>query len=82
MKSAPELEAERENFIESYKALRDKEISLEKIEKEIKELKKELTKIEKSKVAVIQLGKLCEEYNALAKSEDSLFFNETKSSCI
>lgn len=80
MKSAPELEAERENFIESYKALRDKEISLEKIEKEIKELKKELTKIEKSKVAVIQLGKLCEEYNALAKSEDSLFFNETKSS--
>ena len=35
MKSAPELEAERENFIESYKALRDKEISLEKIEKEI-----------------------------------------------
>ena len=42
MKSAPELEAERENFIESYKALRDKEISLEKIEKEIKELKKEL----------------------------------------
>ena len=34
MKSAPELEAERENFIESYKALRDKEISLEKIEKD------------------------------------------------
>ncbi|MFQ7787367.1 MAG: hypothetical protein ACLRIP_04455 [Blautia massiliensis (ex Durand et al. 2017)] len=53
---------------------------MEKIEKEIKELKKELTKIEKSKVAVIQLGKLCEEYNALAKSEDSLFLMKQESS--
>ena len=80
MKSAPELEVERENFIESYKILRDKEVSLEKVKEEIKELKKELNKIEKSKVAVIQLGKLCEEYNTLVKSEDSLLFNETNSS--
>lgn len=80
MKSAPELEEEREEFIKSYKALRDKEISLEKVKEEIKELKKELNKIEKSKMAVIQLGKLCEEYNTLVKSEDSLLFNETNSS--
>ena len=80
MKSAPELEVERENFVESYKILRDKEISLGKVEEKIKELKNELNKIEKSKVAVIQLGKLCEEYNTLAKSEDSLLFNQINSS--
>lgn len=79
MKSAPELYEEHKRFIESYKELRDKEISLEKVEEKIKELKTELNKIEKSKVAIIQLGKLCEKYNKLAKSENSLLFDEKNS---
>lgn len=79
MKSAPELYEEHKSFIESYKELRDKEISLEKVEEKIKELKTELNKIEKSKVAIIQLGKLCEKYNKLAKSENSLLFDEKNS---
>ena len=79
MKSAPELYEEHENFIKSYKALRDKEISLEKVKEEIKELKKELHKIEKSKEAVIQLGKICEKYNTLAKPEDCLSIDEKNS---
>lgn len=58
---------EDESFIRSYRALKDKEISLDKVEKEIKELEKELNKIEKSKESVTQLGKLCEEYNTLVK---------------
>lgn len=49
------------------------------MEKEIKELEKELNKIEKSKESVTQLGKLCEEYNTLVKSEDILIFNEKNS---
>ena len=80
IKSAPELYKEDERFIKSYKELRANEISLEKMEKEIEELKKELNKIETSKVAVVQLSKLCESYNILAKSEDSLFFDEKNSS--
>ena len=59
--------------------LRDKEISLEKVKEEIKELKKELHKIEKSKEAVIQLGKICEKYNTLAKPEDCLSIDEKNS---
>lgn len=80
MKSAPELHGEHERFIESYKILRDKEISLEKMEKEIKELKKELNKIENSKVAVIRLNQLCKEYNSLVKPEEILNFDEKNSS--
>ncbi|MGN9222523.1 AAA family ATPase [Coprococcus comes] len=79
IKGAPELFEEDESFIRSYRALKDKEISLDKVEKEIKELEKELNKIEKSKESVTQLGKLCEEYNTLVKSEDILIFNEKNS---
>ena len=38
-----------------------------------------MNKIEKSKESVTQLGKLCEEYNTLVKSEDILIFNEKNS---